>query len=140
MMELCKSFDTSEQAHRKEHELTGNKAQVKEVFYVLDLLFITYFFNLVFLFVFQIGNRVRDAFKVTLLKIERMGYKPLFASTRNLVWDPTSNTLFMVGFREWGYVEPTPWVKWKFALFGLVKIPPTCNLSEWDGGTSGWVF
>lgn len=29
MMELCKSFDTSEQAHRKEHELTGNKAQVK---------------------------------------------------------------------------------------------------------------
>ncbi|KAJ5977292.1 hypothetical protein N7501_000634 [Penicillium viridicatum] len=30
MMELCKSFDTSEQAHRKEHELTGNKAQVKQ--------------------------------------------------------------------------------------------------------------
>ncbi|KAJ5686425.1 hypothetical protein N7536_005993 [Penicillium majusculum] len=30
MMELCKSFDASEQAHRKEHELTGNKAQVKQ--------------------------------------------------------------------------------------------------------------
>lgn len=29
MMELCNSFDSSEQAHRKEHELTGNKAHVK---------------------------------------------------------------------------------------------------------------
>ncbi|CAI7619635.1 unnamed protein product [Penicillium discolor] len=29
MMELSRSFDASEQAHRKEHELTGNKAQVK---------------------------------------------------------------------------------------------------------------
>ncbi|OQD62821.1 hypothetical protein PENPOL_c011G04336 [Penicillium polonicum] len=85
-------------------------------------------------------NRVRDAFKVTLHKIERMGYKPLFASTRNLVWDPTSNTLFVVGFREWGYVDPTPWMELKFALFGLVKMPSISNLSEWDGDTSGWVF
>ncbi|CAI7671793.1 unnamed protein product [Penicillium discolor] len=39
-------------------------------------------------------NRVRDAFKVTIPKIERIGYKPLFATPRNLVWDPTSNTLY----------------------------------------------
>lgn len=29
MKELCQSFDYSEQAHRKEHQLTGNKAHVK---------------------------------------------------------------------------------------------------------------
>lgn len=29
MKELAQCFDTSEQAHRKEHQLTGNKAHVK---------------------------------------------------------------------------------------------------------------
>jgi hypothetical protein len=32
MQELCQAFDVSEQAHRKEHSLTGSKTQVKVCF------------------------------------------------------------------------------------------------------------
>lgn len=31
---------------------------------------------------------------ITLSKIKRLGYRPLFAGGRNLVWDSTSNTLY----------------------------------------------
>ncbi|KAJ5853688.1 hypothetical protein EN45_080090 [Penicillium chrysogenum] len=85
-------------------------------------------------------KRVRDAFKVTISKIKRLGYQPLFAGGRNLVWDSTSNTLFMVGFREWASAKPKPWSEQQFSWFGLVKIPEKFNWSTWDGDTSSWEF
>ncbi|OQE88585.1 hypothetical protein PENNAL_c0016G09623 [Penicillium nalgiovense] len=77
---------------------------------------------------------------VTISKLRCLGYEPLFARGRNLVWDSTSNTLFMVGFREWSSAKPMPWSEVVFSWFGLVKIPGNFTWSTWDGDTSSWEF
>ncbi|KAJ5968591.1 hypothetical protein N7501_004839 [Penicillium viridicatum] len=56
---------------------------------------------------------IREAFKnKTIRETKAIGFSPLFSGPRHLVWDSTSGNLaniFMVGFRRWVEVKPTPW-------------------------------
>ncbi|CAG8155931.1 unnamed protein product [Penicillium nalgiovense] len=73
---------------------------------------------------------------------EAIGFSPLFPSPKHLVWDSASGNLFMVGFRRWIEVKPTPWSEAKSYWFDLAKPPKKINWPEWINtpDTSNWEF
>ncbi|CAG8268481.1 unnamed protein product [Penicillium salamii] len=84
---------------------------------------------------------IREAFKnKTILNTEAIGIRPLFAGAVHLVWDSASSNLFMVGFRRWADVKPTPWSEAKSYWFGLTKPPKKLNWAAWNNDTSDWKF
>ncbi|KAJ5522201.1 hypothetical protein N7527_006316 [Penicillium freii] len=88
-------------------------------------------------------HNIREAFKNnTIRETETIGVRPLFSGPSHLVWDSASGNLFMVGFRQWIEVQPTPWSEAKSYWFDLAKPPKKVNWSEWGNrpDTSNWKF
>ncbi|KGO42495.1 hypothetical protein PEX1_011740 [Penicillium expansum] len=88
-------------------------------------------------------HNIREAFKnKTIRETETIGFRPLFSGPSHLVWDSASGNLFMVGFRQWIEVKPTPWSEAKSYWFDLAKPPKKVNWSEWSNNpdTSNWKF
>ncbi|KAJ5575726.1 hypothetical protein N7535_002652 [Penicillium sp. DV-2018c] len=86
---------------------------------------------------------IREAFKnKTIRETETIGIRPLYSGPSHLVWDSASGNLFMVGFRQWIEVKPTPWSEAKSYWFDLAKPPKGVNWSEWanEPDTSNWKF
>ncbi|KAJ5248133.1 hypothetical protein N7524_012093 [Penicillium chrysogenum] len=86
---------------------------------------------------------IREAFKnKTIPETETIGIHPLFYGPSHLVWDSVSGNLFMVGFRQWIEVKPTPWSEAKCYWFDLAKPPKKVNWSEFvkNPDTSNWEF
>ncbi|KAJ6146208.1 hypothetical protein N7497_008190 [Penicillium chrysogenum] len=86
---------------------------------------------------------IREAFKnKTIPESETIGIHPLFYGPSHLVWDSVSGNLFMVGFRQWIEVKPTPWSEAKSYWFDLAKPPKKVNWSEFvkNPDTSNWEF
>ncbi|OJJ46445.1 hypothetical protein ASPZODRAFT_66845 [Penicilliopsis zonata CBS 506.65] len=87
-------------------------------------------------------DAVRTAFENGYNQMMSLGYYPIFAAPRNLVWNWERRNLYFVGFFDCKRGD----IKYKWNIkflpqYGLVKVPDRKWCSrDWNGDTSGWEF
>ncbi|OJJ43587.1 hypothetical protein ASPZODRAFT_28242 [Penicilliopsis zonata CBS 506.65] len=86
-------------------------------------------------------DAARTAFVSGYSQMMTLGYYPMFAGPRNLVWNGETKTLYFIGFLEWK-LEKTEY-KWDMTFlpeYDLAKAPDYKWERVWNGDTSGWGF